>query len=379
MRPEQGGLPSISKVSVPTRPLRDAPEPIRTASGTGKSRTFGSMKIVIDDKIPFIRGIFEPYADVAYLPGGAIDATAVREADALVIRTRTRCDAALLEGSRVRMIATATIGYDHIDTAYCRARNIRVATAAGCNARGVLQWVCAALLAMRVRPEGTTLGIVGAGHVGGAVQRTAEAAGFETLCCDPPRKMRHEPGTERFVSLPELLRRADAVTVHVLLDETTRGMISDEFFAAMKPGAVFLNSSRGEVVDETALKRALRNGRVSAAAIDVWNGEPQIDRALLSAAAIATPHIAGYSLQGKAMGTAMSVRAVAAFLGLPIAPDWYPAGLPARPRPIDPTWDEIASGMAAYYDIRQDDAALRAAPERFEELRGDYRFREEFF
>lgn len=337
------------------------------------------MKIVIDDKIPFIRGLFEPYAEVVYLPGSTIDAEDVRDADALVIRTRTRCNAALLEGSRVRLIATATIGYDHIDLAYCQAHGIAVSTAAGCNARGVLQWVFAVLLALDIHPEGTTLGIIGVGHVGGAIRAAAEAVGFRVICCDLPRQQRHEPGTEHFVSATELLQQADVVTVHVLLDETTRGMASTEFFAAAKPGMVFLNSSRGEVVDEAALKAALNDGRISRAVLDVWNGEPQIDRELLGMTALATPHIAGYSLQGKAMGTALSVRAVAAHLGLPINPAWYPAEAPVQHPRSYLSWEWIASQMPRYYDISRDDAALRAAPERFEELRGNYSFREEFF
>lgn len=337
------------------------------------------MKIVIDDKIPFIRGVFEPYAETAYAPGGAFTADTVREADALIIRTRTICNEALLAGSRVRMIATATIGYDHIDTEYCRREGIEVATAAGCNARGVLQWVFAALEALGVRPEGTTLGIVGVGHVGEAVREAAEAAGFDVVCCDPPRVRRGEAGTERFVALKELLERADVVTLHVPLDETTREMASEAFFAAAKRGVVFLNSSRGEVVHETALKQALRSGRVSRSALDVWPHEPLIDRELLDLTTIATPHVAGYSLQGKAMGTAMAVRAVAAFLELPIADNWYPAEAPKRHPRRGLSWEEITAGMARHYDIRADDAALRAAPERFEELRGDYRFRPEFF
>ncbi len=337
------------------------------------------MKIVIDDKIPFIRGVFEPYAETVYAPGGAITADTVREADVLIIRTRTICNETLLAGSRVRMIATATIGYDHIDTAYCRRAGIEVATAAGCNARGVLQWVFAALETLGVRPERTTLGIVGVGHVGEAVREAAVAAGFDVVCCDPPRVRRGELGTERFVTLEELLERADIVTLHVPLDETTREMASEAFFAAAKQGVVFLNSSRGEVVQETALKQALRSGRVSRAALDVWPHEPLIDRELLDLTTIATPHVAGYSLQGKAMGTAMAVRAVAAFLRLPIADDWYPAEAPKRHPRRGLSWKEITVGMTRHYDIRADDAALRAAPERFEELRGDYRFRPEFF
>lgn len=337
------------------------------------------MKIVIDDKIPFIRGVFEPYAEVVYLPGNTIEARDVRNADALIIRTRTRCNTTLLEGSRVRLISTATIGYDHIDLAYCREHGIAVSTAAGCNARGVLQWVFAALQALDIRPTGTTLGIIGVGHVGGAVRAAAEAVGFNVLCCDPPRQQRHEPGTEHFVSVTELLQQADVVTVHVLLDETTRGMVSTEFFAAAKPGLVFLNSSRGEVVDEAALKVALREGRISHAVLDVWNREPHIDLELLEMTTLATPHIAGYSLQGKAMGTALSVRSVAAHLGLPVNPTWYPSEAPVQHPRSDLSWARITAQMPQHYDIHQDDTALRSTPEQFEELRGNYRFRKEFF
>lgn len=338
------------------------------------------MKIIIDDKIPFIQGVFEPWAEVVYAPGDAITADLVRDAEVLIIRTRTRCDASLLAGTRVRMIATATIGYDHIDTGYCIRNGIRVATAAGCNARGVAQWVCAALLVMGVRPQqGRVLGIVGVGNVGRAVRDVARGAGFEVLCCDPPRVLRGEPGTEDFVSQDELLARADIVTTHVLLDGTTRGLASSRFFDKAKPGIVFLNSSRGEVVDEAALKKSIQSGQVSRAALDVWANEPKIDRELLGLATVATPHVAGYSLQGKAMGTALSVRSVAQYLGLSISMDWYPAGVAGQDLRADISWAEIVAGMPSHYDIMADDAALRGAPERFETLRGSYRFRTEFF
>lgn len=337
------------------------------------------MKIVIDDKIPFVRGVFEPVAQTVYLPGGKIDPASVRDADALIIRTRTRCDASLLDGSAVRMIATATIGYDHIDINYCRRHDIRMATAAGCNARGVAQWVCAALLAMDLKPQGITLGIIGVGNVGSAVREIAENVGFHVVCCDPPRQSRGDKEAETFVSLPELLRQSDIVTTHVLLDDTTRGLVNAPFFEKAKPGLVFLNSSRGEVIDEEALKVALRSGRVSRTALDVWDNEPRIDRELLQMTSLATPHIAGYTLQGKAMGTAMSVRSVASFFNLPIPPDWYPTEAPRQHPCPGIAWAEIAERMPHYYDIKEDDAALRYAPGRFEELRGDYRFREEFF
>lgn len=336
------------------------------------------MRVVIDDKIPFIRDIFEPYGEVDYRDGAAINAAAVREADALVIRTRTRCDAALLEGSRVRLVATATIGYDHIDMDYCQAQEIEVVTAAGCNARGVTQWVFAALQALGAAPQTGTLGIIGVGHVGSVVREVAQGAGFTVLCCDPPRQRRGEPGTEDFVTQAELLQHADIVTLHVPLDQTTRGLASNAFFEAMKPGALLLNSSRGEVIDETALIDKLKRYSLKAV-LDVWSHEPNIDRELLALTTIATPHIAGYTLQGKAMGTAMSVRSVARFFGLPIAPDWYPAGVPGQTPRADLTWQDLVTEMPRHYHILADDRRLRESPGTFEGQRSGYDLRTEFF
>ena len=208
------------------------------------------MKIIADSAIPFLQGVLEPWAEVRYLPGSEIAPEEVRDADALLIRTRTRCDERLLGGSRVRLIATATIGFDHIDTAWCAAHGIRVCTAAGCNARGVLQWA-GAVLAHLARtqgwqPAGRTLGVVGVGHVGSLVKEYAETWGFRVLCCDPPREAREHCG---FLPLEEVARQADILTFHTPLDDTTHRMAGDALFARMKPGAVILNSSRGEVVD----------------------------------------------------------------------------------------------------------------------------------
>ena len=224
------------------------------------------MKIVADSAIPFLQGVLEPWAEVRYLPGSRIAAEDVRDADALIIRTRTRCDGRLLAGSRVRLIATATIGFDHIDTAWCAAHGIRVATAAGCNARGVLQWA-GAVLAHLARTQGwkpaqRTLGIVGVGHVGSLIREYAGLWGFRVVCCDPPREEREHCG---FLPLEEVAREADLLTFHTPLDTTTRHMAGEELFARLKPGAVVMNSSRGEVVDGDAL---LRSGHPCV--LDVW-------------------------------------------------------------------------------------------------------------
>lgn len=331
------------------------------------------MKIVADSAIPFLRGVLEPYADVSYLPGSAIVSCDVRDADALVVRTRTRCDAALLAGSRVRFIATATIGFDHIDLEYCRRKGIRVVTAAGCNARGVLQYI-GAVLAFLSRTQGwrpgqKTLGVVGVGHVGSLVKAYAGAWGFRVLCCDPPREERERRG---FLPLENVAAEADLLTFHTPLDATTRGMVSDDLLFRMKPRAVVINSSRGEVADGDAL---LRSGHPCV--LDVWEHEPQIDQALLNRALLATPHIAGYSAQGKANATAMSVRALAGFFGLPLV-EWYPSQVtPGVPRPV--SWQELCDTIGGAFDIETQSLGLKTNPGDFERTRDEYRYREEFF
>jgi len=348
------------------------------------------MKIVADDKIPFLKGVLEPFGDVSYLPGGKIGRSDVQDADALITRTRTRCNADLLEGSRVRFLASATIGFDHIDTEYCQQHQITWTNAAGCNAGSVNQWVAAALATLARRFQltlaGKTLGIVGVGHVGSRVESLAQAMGMRLLRNDLPR-MRAE-GAAGFVSLEQVLAEADIITLHVPLssdglDRTLR-LVDRERITRMKPGAILLNSSRGEVVDSTALKEALRSGALRAA-LDVWENEPDIDVALLDRVTLATPHIAGYSVDGKANGTAMSVRAVSRFFGLGLE-GWYPASLPAPECPVlridcrNKTREEVLlEAIRATYDIEEDDSRLRKSVETFETQRGNYPGRREFF
>ena len=343
------------------------------------------LKIVADSDIPFLEGVLDSYADVVFKKGAEISPADVRDADALLARTRTRCDAALLGGSRVRFIGTATIGYDHIDTDYCRRHGIEVAAAAGCNARGVLQYVMGALAELSRkegwRPEEKTIGIVGVGNVGGLVAEYAANLGFRVLLCDPPKEETY-PGNAFYIPLDELLPQSDIVTLHVPLNRSgkyqTLGMACDTFFGKMREGAVFINTSRGEVVEDGALIDALGSGRIGAAVIDTWNGEPFINGELLDMATFATPHIAGYSIQGKANGTAAVVRALGRRFGLPLT-GWYPPQ--AKPAAVNPdiTWEELQRTIGAHFDIAAETAALKARPELFEEFRCHYRYREEYF
>ncbi len=332
-----------------------------------------SLKIVADEAIPFLEGVFDPWADTIRRPGREIGPRDVDGADALIVRTRTRCGEELLRNSSVRLIATATIGFDHIDLAYCRRRGIRVATAAGCNARGVLQWVAGVLahLARRQdwRPEERTLGIVGVGHVGALVKRYAESWGFRVLCCDPPREKRERLG---FLPLDEVARRSDLITFHTPLDDSTRHLCDERLLGLLPPGATVINSSRGEVVSGEAL---LRSGHPYA--LDVWEHEPRLDAALLAGAEVATTHIAGYSLQGKATASALSVQAVAECFSLPLS-GWYPAAAPpSRPREIG--WEELCRTIDTAFDCRRETERLKSSPEAFERIRDNYTYREEYF
>lgn len=331
------------------------------------------MKVIVDQAIPFLKGVLEPFAEVCYRPGREFTPEEVRTADALVIRTRTRCDSRLLEGSRVGMIATATIGFDHIDLEWCARHGIEVATAAGCNARGVLQWVGAVLAALSRRegwrPEERTLGIVGVGHVGSLVKRYAEAWGFRVVCCDPPREERERCG---FLPLEEVAREADLLTFHTPLDATTRHMADARLFRTMRRGATVINSSRGEVVDGQALRESGLKW-----VLDVWEHEPALDPVLLDGALLATPHIAGYSQQGKANATAMAVAAVSRHFHLPLE-GWYPPQVErSEPRPL--SWEELCRTIPQHYDIEAESARLKQHPEAFESLRDNYAYRREYF
>ena len=342
------------------------------------------MKIVADKYIPFLEGVFEPYAEVIYKDGRDICREDVADADAMIIRTRTKCNADLLEGSKVRIIATATIGMDHIDLDYCREHGITVHNAEGCNAGGVLQYVFSALYGMAARKgiklDGATIGIIGVGHVGSKVEAMARHLGFNVLLCDPPRAAAE--GGDAFCSLEYLLANSQVVTMHVPLDETTRGMADEEFFMLMPPGAIFINAARGEVLDDNALMQAIP--KLGAVAIDTWNHEPNINLELLDMVDIATPHIAGYSYQGKQNATALAVQAVARFFGIEELYGYYPQADVPDHEPIqldlrDKNHGERAAVFQYNYPIFTDDFRFRMEPENFEKLRSEYQYRREIY
>lgn len=347
------------------------------------------MKIICDDKIPFLKGTLEPYATVAYYPGGEITKEIVADADAIITRTRTKCNQALLQDSNVKIITTATIGYDHIDTRWVEANGIKWTNAPGCNSGSVKQYIAAALSELIARKgitlEGKTMGIVGVGNVGSKVAQVAESFGMSVLLNDPPR-MRNEGGN--FVTINTIVEKSDFITFHVPLNregvDKTFHLLNNELVAKMKPGVVIFNSSRGEVTETAALKRGLDKGIISEAIIDVWENEPKIDAELLGKAFISTPHIAGYSQDGKANGTSMSVQALSRQFGLPLT-NWFPDDVPMPKEPIiklDCNRLSAEKAMAEIilhtYPINSDDELLKSEPQTFEKQRGNYPARREF-
>lgn len=341
------------------------------------------MKIVIDDSIPFINGLFEPYADVLYKTGDGICRNDIKDADAMIIRTRTKCNKALLEGTSVKILSTVAIGTDNIDIAYCRDKGIFVQNASGCNAGGVMNYVCSALFGAAARKsiplDKATFGIIGCGASGERVANMARSLGFKILICDPPRA--ETEGGSQFCDLDFLLRNSDIVSLHCPLNKNTRGMADAEFFSQMKLGAFFINTARGEIVVDQALIDAIP--KLGAVAIDTWNNEPDINLELLDKVDIATPHIAGYSYQGKLIGSSMAVRAVARFLGIKELFDFFPAPEVSDLNAVSLdlrglSQGQIASAIQYNYPIFTDDFLLRINPGSFAQIRSEYHYRREF-
>jgi len=342
------------------------------------------MKILIDDSVSFIKGVFEPYASVVYVDGSLISRQDLKGVNAMIIRSNTRCDEALLAGSQVKIIATASVGTDHIDLKYCEDNGIFVSNAAGCNAGAVMNYVFSALYGTAARLgmdlSGSTLGVIGVGASGTQVILAARSLGFNVMFCDPPRK--EAEGNALFRSLEELLEYSDIVSLHLPLNEDTCGMVDEKFLSRMKLGSIFINSARGEIVDEDALIEA--SPKLGAVIIDTWNNEPDINRRLLDISDIATPHIAGYSHQGKQKACSMAVRSVARFLGVKELYNFFPEpelqGLEAVHLDIrGKSQGEIASAMQYNYPIFTDDFMLRMNPGDFARLRSEYHFRREFY
>ena len=338
------------------------------------------MKIIIDNKIPFIKEAVQRIADeVIYAPGKDFTPKLVRDADALVVRTRTHCNRDLLEGSRVKFIATATIGFDHIDTEYCKRAGIEWTNAPGCNSASVAQYIQSSLLVWKSvrnkRLDELAIGIIGVGNVGSKVAKVAQNFGMRVLLNDLPRE--EKEGKGNFSSLDKIAKECDIITFHVPLYKEgkykTFHLADENFFRSLKRKPLIINTSRGEVIETNALLNALNSQTISDAIIDVWEHEPEINRELLEKVIIGTPHIAGYSADGKANATRMSLDAICNFFQID---GDYEIKAPAPAFPIIQAKSHEDAILQIYNPV-EDSKRLKAHPELFETLRGDYPLRRE--
>lgn len=334
------------------------------------------MKVVIDEKIPYLKdALLCMGCYVVTKPGTEIGRDDVADATALFVRTRTRCDKELLQGSSVRFIGTATIGYDHIDADYCMSQGIVWKNAAGCNAGAVLQYVQSVIYEWKQSVEGLSIGVVGVGEIGSRVAEWATSVGMNVYRNDPPKAAQ---GVDGLVSLEEIAEKCDIITFHPTLerdgDYPTFHLADKRFFDSLKKCGLLINASRGEVVDNSALLVALEESKVGSVALDVWENEPEVDRRLLEKAFVATPHIAGYSAEGKLNATRMVLESFAGFIGYKES-----VRLIALPEPDD--CNVVATcerdALLDIYSPLYDTALLKENPDKFESLRNCYELRRE--
>lgn len=345
------------------------------------------MKIIADNTIPYLKGVIETIADVEYLSSGQFTAAAIKDADVLIVRSVDKCTREVLEGSRVKLITTATIGYDHIDTAYCDSVGITWKNAPGSNAVSVAQYILACLVTLSLRTgqplKGKTIGIIGVGHVGREVEKVCSAMGMNILRNDPPRAAAE--GEDGFASLQTIAEEADIITLHTPLTKSgeypTYHLIDQHFVGQLKKSPWLLNSCRGAVHDTRALMNGFDSGEIASLMLDCWENEPYIDRQLLAQTAIATPHIAGFSADGKANATRMCLEHISSFYQIKI--DKIAEVIPPEPR--DPVIDlnrfarnRIEQAIFHSFDPLPIDLALRAHPEQFESFRANYNHHREF-
>ncbi len=345
------------------------------------------IKIVADNKIPFLKGVFEKFnCQVTYIAGNKISRSDLLDADALITRTRTLCNEELLHKTKVKIIVTATIGTDHIDQEYLKKANIAFFSAPGCNSSSVNQYVVSALINLakdnNFSLQGKTLGIIGVGNVGSKVAKSAEILGMNVILNDPIRAEKEGNSDGKFSDLNYLLANSDFITIHTPLDESTYHLANLEFFEkCTKRFVYFINSARGGVCDNNDLLYALKNGLIRGAVLDVWENEPEINQELLLFADYATPHIAGYSANGKANGTTVAVRRIAEFFGIDGLKEFELPPFELTPNSridLKNESDILVKAVNESYNIKFDSQKLKKNPENFEFFRNEYHYRLEF-
>lgn len=327
------------------------------------------MLIVADENIPLLDAFFQGFGEIRRVPGRSLDRATVEQADVLLVRSVTNVNRALLEGSKVRFVGTCTIGTDHLDLDYFKQTGIQWSSAPGCNARGVVDYVLGSLQTL-AEIEGAdlnqrTYGIVGAGEVGGRLVKVLKGLGWNVLVCDPPRQIA-EGGD--YVSLAQIIEQCDVISLHTPLTKSGNGstwhLFDRQRLEQLKPGTWLINASRGPVVDNAALREVLLEREDLQAVLDVWEGEPEVDVDLADLCVLATPHIAGYSLEGRQRGTAQIYQAFCAYLGQEpsiqlseLLPALWLAEVHLNAS-TDPAW-ALATLCRSVYDPRRDDADFR--------------------
>ncbi|NDW18194.1 4-phosphoerythronate dehydrogenase PdxB [Dysgonomonas sp. 216] len=346
------------------------------------------MKIVADKNIPYLKGIAEIFGDVTYISGSDMSQNTLKEADTIIVRTVTYLDKDVLENTNVKLICTATIGFDHIDTVYCAENGIRWYNAPGCNSGSVMQYIVSSLFVIAekkgINLKEKTIGIVGVGNVGKKVARACSLLGMRVLLNDPPRQETEQ--SNEFVDIETIKKEADIITFHTPLTKEGRyktlHLADDDFFNTLTKKPIIINSARGGIIDTNAIKHAIKAEKISGAIIDCWEKEPNIDTEYMHMVDIATPHIAGYSADGKANATRISLENLAHFWNLPTKgidkvtpPEIDNSSIDLRG--VAPV-EQVSYAALKTYNPLADQTKLLANPSAFSTLRGEYPIRREY-
>ncbi len=348
------------------------------------------MKILADTHIPYLNDVAQQFGEAEFLPGNQFTKETISDKDVLIVRTVTHFDESMLSGTNVKLICSATIGYDHIDTEYCDSHNVAWRTAPGCNASSVEQYVTSSLMHLAAKHSfslrNKTIGIVGVGNVGTKVAAACTKLGMRVLLNDPPRSENEPHNKNMFVDMATIKQEADIITFHTPLikqgEHKTYHLADESFFGTLAKKPFIINSSRGSVICTDSIKKAIRNNYIAGAVIDCWENEPTIDRELLSMVEIGTPHIAGYSADGKWTATKMSLENINSFFDMGI----HPIKLMEMPQPEDPVIDlsNVSKEEQAAYAVWHtytpigESEKLKAEPDKFTWFRANYPLRREY-
>ncbi|WP_061035837.1 MULTISPECIES: 4-phosphoerythronate dehydrogenase [Vibrio] len=350
------------------------------------------MKIIVDENMPYAEELFSQLGEVILKPGRTLTADDLVDVDALMIRSVTKVNAELIsKANKLKFVGTATAGMDHVDQALLQEKGIFFTAAPGCNKVGVAEYAFSVMMVLSQQQGFSvfdkTVGIIGAGQVGSYLEKCLKGMGINVLINDP---FKQEEGDSRsFTPLAELIERSDVITLHTPITKDglhpTHHLIDDKVLNGLRCDQILINAARGPVVDNQALKQRLMKNDGFTAALDVFEFEPEVDMELLPLLAFATPHVAGYGLEGKARGTTMIFNSYCEFLNNELrahASDLLPTA-PVPTMVLDRAWDEatLHNITQLIYDVRKDDALFRreiSKPGSFDLMRKNYWDRREY-